>query len=302
MRLWWRSLLCGPILFFAVSGLGQTAVENLQSPVPDQTLQVFLTASDKSGSPAIPAQPELRVSVDKQPVQIDALRPAKNDPLLFAVLVDTSASTAHSANRIKQTTFQLFERLAAGGNQGYLVLFNQSAVISTRPLQVSEVRGVLENAKFGGGTAVYDAVEKTCIQKLSRSGSLDTSRRAILLISDGDDNQSHITQANAEASAEKEGVAVSSLATSSSLADPQSPLAGSRGEHFLREISRNTGGQAIIVKNLADGVAPLLSAIEGQWVLSFAPARSLGQGLHSLDIKSSVKDIRISAPAHIFVQ
>ncbi|MGA2459708.1 MAG: hypothetical protein ABSF85_19255 [Terriglobales bacterium] len=35
--------------------------------------------------------------------------------------------------------------------------------------------------------------------------------------------------------------------------------------------------------------------------LSFVPAQPLDPKLHSLDIKTSQKDIRISAPAHIFV-
>ncbi len=120
------------------------------------------------------------------------------------------------------------------------------------------------------------------------------------MISDGDDNQSHITQANAEAALEKEGVAVFSLVVPSTLPWPQS--APQWSEYFLKKITRDTGGQAIMVKNLADDVAPLLSAVEGQWALSFVPAQSLGQGLHSLDIKSLEKDVRISGPAHIFVQ
>lgn len=160
---------------------------------------------------------------------------------------------------------------------------------------MSEVHGIFDNATFGGGTAVYDAIDQTCIQKLSRSGNPDTPRRAILLISDGDDNSSTLTRADVEAAAEKEGAAVFSLATWSS-------LAGTRGEKFLKEIGYDTGGQAIIVKNLADGVALLLAAVENQWALSFVPAQGLDQRMHSLDIKATQKDIHISAPAHIFVQ
>jgi hypothetical protein len=282
-------------LFFAVSSQGQTAVENPQPPPVDKTVQVFLTASDKQGSPATTSQSEISVSVDRQPAQIGGLRSAKNDPLLFAVLVDTSGSRARAAEEIKQTTLELFQGLATAGNQGYLVLFNHSIAISTRPLQILEVKGLLDSVRFGPGTALYDAIEQTCVQKLGRLGNPDNPRRAILLITDGDDNQSHVTHTDLEAAVEKEGVAVFSMATWSS-------LEGTRGEKFLKEVSHDTGGQAIIVKNLADGVAPLLSAIENQASLTVVPAQSLGQGVHSLDIKSSEKDVRISGPAHIFVQ
>jgi uncharacterized protein YggE len=90
MTLRWQQLLCGAILFSAVSSQEQTGA---QSPKPDKpSFQVLLTASSEDGSSATPDQADLSVSVDKQPAQINALRSAKNDPLLFAVLIDTSAS------------------------------------------------------------------------------------------------------------------------------------------------------------------------------------------------------------------
>jgi hypothetical protein len=142
---------------------------------------------------------------------------------------------------------------------------------------------------------VYDAIDQTCIQNLSRSGNPSNPRRVILLISDGEYNQSHVTDTVAEETAEKEGVAVFSLITEPSLAGP-------RGEHFMKEVSQDTGGWAIKAKNPTDGVAPLLRAIEDQWALSFVPAQSLNQKSHSLGLRSSQKDIHFSAPAHIFVQ
>ena len=70
----------------------------------------------------------------------------------------------------------------------------------------------------------------------------------------------------------------------------------------MKEVSQDTGGRAITVKNPTDGVVPLLKDIESQWALSFVPAQSLDQKFHSLGIKTSQKELRISAPAHIFVQ
>lgn len=82
----------------------------------------------------------------------------------------------------------------------------------------------------------------------------------------------------------------------------ESSLVGPRGEHFMKEVSQDTAGRAISVKNPTDRVVPLLKDIENQWALSFVPAQSLDQRFHSLGIKTSQKDIQISAPAHIFVE
>ena len=294
MTLLWQQLIGGVILFSAVSSQDQSVAQGAQNSSPDKlSVQVFLTASDKKGSPATPVQSELSVSVDKQPSQINALRPAKNDPLLFALVVDTSRSDIGSADSIKKAALQLFQNLSTDGNRGYLVLFSGTVTISKQPLQVSQAQGALDAARFGGGTAVYDAIQQTCIQTLSRSKNPATPRRAILLISDGEGNLSHITHIKAEEAVEKDGVAVFSLVTRSSLAGPQ-------GEHFLKEISQGTGGQAISVKNVTDGVVPLLAAIENQWALSFVPAQSLDQRFHSLDIKALKKGVHVFAPAHIF--
>jgi VWFA-related protein len=291
-----KQLLCGVVLFCAVSSQEQTALQKTQSPPDNKSVQVFLTASGKHDSPVTLAQSELSVSVDKQPAQVNMLRAARSDALLFAVLVDTSNSNAAGAAMIRRAALQLFQSLSINGNRGYLVLFDVSVAISTQPLQVSQVQSVLDAAKFSGGTAVYDAIEQTCIQKLSRSGNPDAPRRVILLISDGEDNQSHVNRTAAEETAEKEGVAVFSLIT-------QSSLVGPRGEQFMKEVSQDTGGWAIADgRKPTDGVAPLLRAIEDQWVLSFVPAQSLDPKLHSLGIKTSQKDIHISAPAHIFLQ
>jgi VWFA-related protein len=295
MKAGWKKLLGGIVLFSAASSQEQTAVQNAQFPTDHKSVQVFLTASGKHNSPITPMQSELSVSVDKQLAQVNTLRAAKSDALLFAVVVDASKSDAGGAALIKKAALQLFQGLSTDGNRGYLVLFNVSVAISRQPLHVSEAQSVLDAAKFNGGTAVYDAIEQTCIQKLSRSGNPDTPRRVILLISDGEDNQSHVTHTTAEETAEKEGVAVFSLITESSLAGPP-------GEHFMKEVSQDTGGRAISVKNPTDGVAPLLTEIEDQWALSFVPAQFLDQKLHALGIKTSQKDIRISAPAHIFVR
>ena len=99
-----------------------------------------LTASGKDGSPAMLAQSELSVSVDKQPAQVNALRSAKNDTLLFAVLVDISKSDAANADLVRKAALQLFQSLASGGNHGYLVLFSDIIAIGTGPLQISQVQ------------------------------------------------------------------------------------------------------------------------------------------------------------------
>ncbi len=293
MRLDWPKVLCSlAVCLFSVRVM--IAAQDQSAPPSEAHIQVFITASHKDGSPVELTASDIGVSVDKKPARITDLRSAKSDPLLFALIVDVSKSEAQKADLIRKAALQLFHDLSVGGNQGFLVLFNEFVAMSQSPIPPARVEVNLNGVKFGGGTALYDAIEQTCSQKLGRLGSPSNSRRVIILISDGEDNASHVDHTKAELAAEKEGVAVFSLIT-------QSALAGPRGEHFLREISSDTGGRAVISKGLLDNVPILLAAINEQSALSLMPLQSPNQKMHALQVKSTNKDVEISAPAHVFL-
>ena len=292
MALMWLSLLgisrAVFLLVIALNGAVGQASQTQQAAKPSQT--VYFTAQAKDGSSVVLDARELSVSIDKQPSPIGVMRSSKEDPLLFAVLVDVSNSDAASANAIRQVTLQLFQGLGNGRNHGYLVLFNQGVAISKQPLATSQAKQAVEEVKFTGGTAVYDAIEQTCRRTLNRLANPDNPRRVIILISDGADNQSHVPYTKAEEVAQEEGVPVFSLA----------PQAEPRGERFLKEVSESTGGR-YINNNLQQVVPIVLSAIDAQWLVSFTPSQPGGGKLHSVRVKSTQKHVEISAPANIFL-
>jgi Mg-chelatase subunit ChlD len=159
---------------------------------------------------------------------------------------------------------------------------------------MSDVQKALDSAMFDGGTAVYDAIEQTCKQKLSRSGNPANARRVILLISDGEDNQSHVTHIKAEETALEEGVSVFSIVT-------RGPMGGPRGASFMKEVSQRTGG-FVTDKDLKRAVPILLAAIQAQWAVTVVPTTSPDRRLHSMHIKYAQKDVRISAPSELLLE
>jgi Ca-activated chloride channel family protein len=255
-------------------------------------VQIFATIVTKDGSTALPAPEIFNVSLDKQQAQVVSLRPAKDEKLLFAVIVDISSSGKAQAQSIKDAAIRIFQGLSSDRSQGYLVLLDHLVMPSKRPLQPSEVQTVVNNIGFGGGTALFDGIEQTCTQTLGRSQNPNTPRRVLILLSDGDDNYSHITLAKADEAAEREGVAVFSLATS---------LSSSQGEAILKQASKDTGGRAVLVKQLLEGIAPLLAGIQGQSILSIVPSQAADQKLHSLMVRTTEKDLSVSVPARILL-
>lgn len=289
-----RLLFGTAVLLSALSGQIHLMAVPPQSAPDSAGLQVFLSAFGKSDSPAVLQEAELSVRIDKTVAQVKAVRSAKGEPLLFAVLVDTSKSDASAADSVKEAAFQLFERLARAPNQGYLVLFNHRVAVSRDPISASQAKEALGATIFEGGTAVYDAIEQTCKQELSRSGNPTTPRRVILLISDGEDNSSHVTHIRAEEAALEEGVSVFSLMT-------KSPLGGPRGENFLREISQRTGGLSID-KELKKGVPVLVAGIEAQWMITLIPTQPADKKLHPMQTRCMQKDVHVYAPSDVLLE
>lgn len=172
---------------------------------------IFLTASGTRNSPLSPDT--LTVSVDKKPAQILSVRPARSDKLLFALLIDRSTSQEPKGYAIRQVATQIFRELSSRGEPGYVGLFDVGLYMSHAPLSVSRAQEVLETMKFGGATSIYDSIA-ACSERLSREANPGYPRRVIILLADGDDNQSRLTIDKADDAAEREGIAIFSLDTS----------------------------------------------------------------------------------------
>jgi len=286
-------------LFILVLSCIELPAQSSPATPSKATVDILVSAYQKDGSPATPTASSITVHIDKEVAQVQSVRSAKNDPLLFAVLVDLSGSNAGNADAIRNAVVKVFEGLAGDHNQGYLVLFSDTVAISRRPFDVVQTKKTLDAATFQGGTAVYDAIRETCTRQLSRSENTGMQRRTIIVISDGDDNASHIGHADAELVAEQEGVPVFSLVIHSESASHGRFGSASRGRETLKEISRNTGGMA--ADNQMDGVPQLLHAIDAQIVLTVVPEQASDRNLHSLRVKAEQKDIEILVSTHVFL-
>jgi hypothetical protein len=265
-----------------------------QATPPTPTLpvaQIFLIASNKDGMPASLSKTDLSVQIDKLPVQITALRSAQDDKMLFALLVDTSASEARDAASIRAAGKAIFERLSNGGNSGYVVKFDMEIYSTKNPQRNSDAQSALDHFSFGGSSSIIDAIETTCNKILSRSANPRFPRRIIVLLSDGDDDSSRLRAEKAEQTAEQEGVAIFTLKT---------PHGDRNGPKLLRQASEVTGGQMILAHGVVEGVEPLLKAIREQWSLELAPPQASEQKLHTLSISDSDQSVHLSVPAHIF--
>jgi len=120
----------------------------------------------------------------------------------------------------------------------------------------------------GGGTALYDALYFACRDKLMRSQRNTPVRKSIILLSDGDDNQSHVTREEAIEMAQRAEVVVYTISTNLS-------GSGSHGDKVLERIADATGGRAYIpfqLTEVANDFANIQEELRSQYAISYKPA------------------------------
>jgi hypothetical protein len=84
----------------------------------------------------------------------------EKDEFLFALLIDASKSSVPTEPAIKDSAIRIFERLTDRGGLGYRIPFNHNVASSKQPPTVAAARSSVDKVSFGGGTAIFDAIEQ----------------------------------------------------------------------------------------------------------------------------------------------
>src|SRR6202035_3769883 len=145
----------------------------------------------------------------------------------------------------------------------------------------------------GGGTALYDALYFACRDKLLKAPKSATVRRAIILLSDGEDNQSHVTREEAIEMAQRAEAIVYTISTN---------VSGSKGpgDKVLERIAEATGGRAFFpfqIRDVANAFAEIQDELRSQYAVSYKPADFKADGhFRTIEIVASDrKNFRVRA-------
>jgi VWFA-related protein len=121
----------------------------------------------------------------------------------------------------------------------------------------------------GGGTALYDAVYTACRDKLlDASKGQEPVRRAMVLVSDGNDNQSRAYIDDAIKMCQRAETIVYAISTN------WTPSRG-KGDDVLMKIADATGGRAFFppsVDEISAGFSSIEDELRSQYALTYTPA------------------------------
>src|SRR5208282_2740457 len=232
-------------------------------------VDVLFTVLDRRNKlvPTLEKQ-DFKIFDDNMPQDIRYFSKQSDLPLRIGMLLDTSNSIRDRLKFEQDAANNfLFSVLRPKKDEAFVMTFDdEPEVIEEFTNDTGALRDHILRTRAGGGTAVYDAIYDACEKQLSHpprppGDQPDVVRRVMILISDGEDNLSTHTRAEAIEMAQRTSVVIYSISTSTqwvSLDDPNKEQSGNRkyhlteGDQILRSLAEETGGRAFFPYHVDD--------------------------------------------------
>jgi Ca-activated chloride channel family protein len=285
-----------------------------QNPTVIQTrvnlVDVLFTVLDRRNK-LVPSleKTDFKVFDDKAPQDIRYFAKQTDLPLRIGMLLDTSNSIR---DRLKfeqeASTNFLFSVLRHNKDEAFIMTFDdEPQVLQGFTGDAGALRDEIFKTRAGGGTAIYDAIYSACAKELSHpprppGDQPDVVRRVMILISDGDDNLSTHTRADAIEMAQRTSVVIYTISTSTqwialSQTDPNK-LANRKnhlteGDQILQSLADETGGRAFYpyhVDDLDQSFQDIGDELRNQYSIAYSPTNYVLDGQYH--------KIRIEMPDH----
>jgi Ca-activated chloride channel homolog len=188
----------------------------------------------------------------------------------FAMLVDASASMSRRMDFVQETAATLV-RYMSPKDRMVIAPFTKSVLPSTGPTaDHATILEAINAIKPGGGTAILNS-----LAEMSNSLGSAEGRRAVVLITDGYDENSTVSVETALAAARKNGVTVYVIAIGG--------VAGIslKGERALRMLAKETGGSSFFPMTDAQLSAvhtALVEDVQNRYLLTYTPINQANDG------------------------
>jgi Ca-activated chloride channel homolog len=240
-------------------------------------------------------QADFSILDDHKPVQsIVNFRRETDLPIELGLLMDVSGSVkGRFAFEKEAATGFLQHIIRPGFDKAFVVGFNKDSHMAQEFTdQVPALAAGIQHLSDGGGTALYDAIYRACKEKLLREHSDHPIRKAIVVVSDGEDNQSEYTRAQAIEMAQRAEVLIYAIST-----DDSGLIL--RGDKVLEDLASATGGRAFFpfkMKDITHSFAAIEDELRSQYAVSYRPTDFDADGrFRSIEITALKKDLQVRA-------
>lgn len=259
-------------------------------------VNVLFIATDKHGKFVRDlSQNDFSILDDHKPPQsVVNFRRETDLPLHLGLLIDVSGSVNSRFEFEQDAATSFLQRtIRARFDKAFVVGFNtNSQMAQDFTDNVQSLSAGVHRLQNGGGTALYDAVYRACKEKFLKDRPERPVRKAIIIISDGEDNQSEYSRAQAIEMAQRAEVIIYAIST-----DDSGLIL--RGDRNLQQLADATGGRAFFpfkMKDVTHSFAAIEDELRSQYVVSYRPADFDADGRYrSIEISALKKDLQVRA-------
>jgi Ca-activated chloride channel homolog len=240
---------------------------------------------------------DFKITDDNAAQEIRYFSKQSDLPLRIGMLLDTSNSIRDRIKFEQEAAVDfLYSVLRRGKDQAFAMTFDdEPQVIQAFTGDGGMLRDEINKTRAGGGTAVYDAIYEACAKQLSNpprppGDQPDIVRRVMVLISDGEDNLSNHTRAEAIEMAQRTNVVIYTVSTSTqwiqlSQTDPSKAanrkMHLTEGDEILKNLAEETGGRAFYpyhIDDLNQSFQDIGDELRNQYTITYSPSNFVANG------------------------
>ncbi len=262
------------------SGLQEHPADDLPAPgeLPTTTFRIqsnevnlIFTVTDKKGRFVTGLQRQNFGLLDdgRPPQAVVGFQQQTNLPLRVGVMIDTSSSIRTRFQFEQQSAVEFFLQIMHRNDRAFVEGFDvQLNLAQDYTNSVDALNTGIQRLRPGGGTALYDAVYRTCRDQMLTLRGNEALRKAIILVSDGDDNYSRSELPDAIKMCQRAETIVYAISTN------LSPTKD-KGDQVLEQIADATGGRTFFpnkIEDVANGFHAIEQELRSQYSLQYRPA------------------------------
>ncbi|HEY0161443.1 MAG TPA: VWA domain-containing protein [Edaphobacter sp.] len=234
-------------------------------------VNLIFTVTDKKGRFITGLQRENFGLLDdgRPPVAVLRFTQQTNLPLRVGIMLDTSSSIRQRFQFEQDSAVEFLLQILHRNDRAFVMGFDiETDMAQGFTNNIDLLNQGIRKLRPGGGTAFYDALYKTCRDQMLTMQEDGAVRRALIVVSDGDDNYSRAQQSDAIKMCQRAETIVYTISTNVSPSKD-------KGDDILKTISEATGGMAFFpvkIEDVAIGFRNIQEELRSQYSLVYRPA------------------------------
>ena len=218
---------------------------------------------------------DIAVEEDGRKQEIRSFSKENELPLTIGVLIDTSGSVSRVLPDEKATAIQFLDSILQRNDLAFVIGFEREVtLVQDYTEDKRRLREAIDSLMVGQATSIYDAVYLACKEMFPKEGG----RKAIVLISDGQDTASKVSFTESMIAADSSDAVIYSI---SNRIGGFFGISGTGSPETLKEYSSETGGTVYFVGGRSDLTrvfAQISEELRTQYNVAYTPSNAARDG------------------------